>query len=744
MRSLTIISLILILTAAPLLAQEFGSISGVVTDQNGEPLNEARIIMTAAGQVPLRAETGEDGLFAFEEAGAVEWNLIVSARGYFNFRDDVVVEADQELELEIALQPIREEVETGSISGMVTDQNGEPLNEARIIMTAAGQVPLRAVTGEDGLFAFEEAGAVEWNLIVSARGYFNFRDDVVVEADQELELEIALQPIREEVETGSMSGVITDQNGEPLNEARIIMTAAGQVPLRAETGEDGLFAFEEAGAVEWNLIVSARGYFNFRDDVVLEADQELELEIALQPIREEVEMGSISGVVTDQNGEPLNEARVIMTAAGQVPLRAVTGEDGLFAFEEAGAVEWNLIVSARGYFNFRDDVVVEADQELELEIALQPIREEVETGSISGVVTDQNGEPLNEARIIMTAAGQIPLRAVTGEDGLFAFEEAGAVEWNLIVSARGYFNFRDDVVVEADQELELEITLQPIREEVETGSISGVVTDQNGEPLNEARIIMTAAGQVPLRAETGEDGLFAFEEAGAVEWNLIVSARGYFNFRDDVVVEADQEFELEIALEPVREGEGVGGVWGRVAHIWPQLDNLESEPGTPVEFELFAADPDESWLQYLWTVDGDSVCDESWVSIDFNSAGRYTVTVYVSDYVETESLTWIVQVTPNSVQVDELLHPNTPMLNPPVPNPFNSTTTISYYLPEYTHISMSMFDAQGRLIASLIDGYRSAGRRTVRIDGSDLKSGVYFVRMTTDETAITQKILYMK
>ena len=72
------------------------------------------------------------------------------------------------------------------------------------------------------------------------------------------------------------------------------------------------------------------------------------------------------------------------------------------------------------------------------------------------------------------------------------------------------------------------------------------------------------------------------------------------------------------------------------------------------------------------------------------------------------------------------------------PNPFRSTTTIEYALPEATWIRFSVFDLLGREIATLFEGNHPAGDHTIYWDGRDqvshvVPSGMYFVKVETDE-----------
>ena len=78
------------------------------------------------------------------------------------------------------------------------------------------------------------------------------------------------------------------------------------------------------------------------------------------------------------------------------------------------------------------------------------------------------------------------------------------------------------------------------------------------------------------------------------------------------------------------------------------------------------------------------------------------------------------------------------------PNPFNPTTTISFTLGNASVISLEVFNIQGQKVATLATGSYSAGTHAVEFDASDLSSGVYLYRLTTDENVETKKMLLLK
>ncbi len=80
----------------------------------------------------------------------------------------------------------------------------------------------------------------------------------------------------------------------------------------------------------------------------------------------------------------------------------------------------------------------------------------------------------------------------------------------------------------------------------------------------------------------------------------------------------------------------------------------------------------------------------------------------------------------------------------PYPNPFNPATTLGFALPQAARVNLSIYDASGRLVATLADGWREAGTHQVTFDGSNLASGVYIYRLQAGSFAASGKMVLMK
>lgn len=88
--------------------------------------------------------------------------------------------------------------------------------------------------------------------------------------------------------------------------------------------------------------------------------------------------------------------------------------------------------------------------------------------------------------------------------------------------------------------------------------------------------------------------------------------------------------------------------------------------------------------------------------------------------------------------------PDTPHLNQNYPNPFNPTTTIVFYLPERTNVSLKVFDAMGREVATLVGEKLPAGAHSYQWSAEGMASGIFMCRLQAGSFIETKKITLLK
>lgn len=83
-------------------------------------------------------------------------------------------------------------------------------------------------------------------------------------------------------------------------------------------------------------------------------------------------------------------------------------------------------------------------------------------------------------------------------------------------------------------------------------------------------------------------------------------------------------------------------------------------------------------------------------------------------------------------------------LKPNYPNPFNPSTTIQFSLNKVADVQLEVFNAMGQLVQTLVNQRLTSGSHNYTFDGSGLNSGVYFVRLSSQEMVQTQKMTLVK
>jgi hypothetical protein len=106
----------------------------------------------------------------------------------------------------------------------------------------------------------------------------------------------------------------------------------------------------------------------------------------------------------------------------------------------------------------------------------------------------------------------------------------------------------------------------------------------------------------------------------------------------------------------------------------------------------------------------------------------------------------IVRITndPRIVQVENTSSVNEFKLNQNYPNPFNSLTKISFSLNKGSNVLIKIFDALGCEVKTLLNEFKPIGTYVLDLDAGNMNSGVYFLRMQTENFVDTKKIILLK
>lgn len=76
------------------------------------------------------------------------------------------------------------------------------------------------------------------------------------------------------------------------------------------------------------------------------------------------------------------------------------------------------------------------------------------------------------------------------------------------------------------------------------------------------------------------------------------------------------------------------------------------------------------------------------------------------------------------------------------PNPFNTFTIIEYQIPQRSFVEINIYDICGKIINTLVNEQKSAGRYKVVLDAADLPHGIYFYSIKTERSIRIKKMIH--
>jgi hypothetical protein len=83
-------------------------------------------------------------------------------------------------------------------------------------------------------------------------------------------------------------------------------------------------------------------------------------------------------------------------------------------------------------------------------------------------------------------------------------------------------------------------------------------------------------------------------------------------------------------------------------------------------------------------------------------------------------------------------------LAPPWPNPVRTSAALNYTVPDAGRVKLTLVDVQGRVVRTLFDGPRAAGRYTELLQASTLAPGLYFARLQGARTDLRRRVVVLK
>lgn len=529
MKKILFIMLNLILITFALQAAE---VSGTIVDAEMNGQADMNVTLTGWHQnneFEIETITNEDGEFQFNDI-MVGFYLIVAETGddFPPFTHIQVESEDQVIDNVQITLPGGTDPPTGNglISGNVTNEEGNAIQDVNItavLLHGWGAEPAQITTDENGAFVLENLVLGEYRLILVHEEYMptHYPDWDSQEILELTEDQPSVTNINIEMDNngcnppqpgeGVISGAVLDENNEPLYDVYVTAFVLGQHghgqnQLFSQTNQSGYFEITGIPNGEYHLVAGLFGnppiYYPelVEDGLVISDDiQEIsnvEIVMNIDIPQPPVNVGVVTGVVKNENGDAIPEAHVRIRGQGWTSCYSTfSEEDGTFRFENLSYGEFSIFATIGG---FDEDLMISEEVELELteensiveNIELIVINDtpDLPEGRISGILLNQNNDPLMRHVTLIDVENGSFYPAWSENDGSFEFEHVANGTYKLFTRLHwdDYYYMVDGEEVEltiSDENQEIEDIEFVVDFAIEEGSSSitlNIVQDLNG------------------------------------------------------------------------------------------------------------------------------------------------------------------------------------------------------------------------------------------------------------------------
>lgn len=506
----------------------------VVVDQKGEPRAGVRL-MAGSGRAARLATS--------DEAGRATWGDEVE------FPVEISVSDAKYLALEAPFEIARRGnarldhrvvVALGArVSGRVVDgTTGLPVPMAFVSLMDAAP-PRQAVADLLGRFELTGISAGSHELLVVRSRYSNTDD--VQRVGVHVELGQSIDDLEIELDGGVRVTGRVLRGDVPVADAIVTAHAAVHSPPTGKTDADGMFEFvisSRAAKLGAAIEVDGIRWVSAREDVVV-------VDAAAEPVTLHlVEASALSGRVVDVRGEPVPQQTISIAGPGGATYQTKSDDEGRFEF--VGLVPGRYVLPERQ---------VECPSGKRVEGVVWTLAGVEAREDIVGRVIDEAGQPISGASV--SAHGTYGWRETTSDsEGEFRIRGLPLRSVQLSASATGFS--RRSIEIEAAEFHE--ITLVP------TSTITGRVVDRRtGAPISNFELGAVSQGELDLariplgvlRRQVTPSGEFTLTDVGAPLAFVLVRVEGYAMGIQRVDTSTPGEFEIEVALEPIPDFDGV-------------------------------------------------------------------------------------------------------------------------------------------------------------------------------------------
>lgn len=315
--------------------------------------------------------------------------------------------------------------------------SGAVVNNANVRLRKGG-VELAMATSENGLVKFRELCPGEYNIRIAADDYKVMEFSQAINCGDSVNLEKQVTPVSccNNKYTLKLTNIIT---GVVVPDAKVMLTLDGVTLATKYTNSDGICVFENVCSGLFLCFATKNGYNVGEISFRASCDDNIEAEKKMAPV--ECCFGSVTIILRDENGQPVNDANVFIRRSIGSSIQPQSYENGVVKFGKICESEYTAVCRKNDYQTQEFSFNVGCHDTLEFEKVMSSvIKDTCCTAVIKLRIKDSIAETNLQNAIIKIKSGGETIRTIgsNAEGWATANELCAPHTYTFTVSRDGY------------------------------------------------------------------------------------------------------------------------------------------------------------------------------------------------------------------------------------------------------------------------------------------------------------------
>lgn len=502
----------------PVLGFGVGTLSGTVTDSDGDPISGATVKVYRSQVLVATTTTDGSGDYSVGSLTSRWYNIVANTATHEAVWKSAKVKNNKTVDLDFTLT-----ASVGIVAGTITEAGTSTAIENATVQLCKGNILIaQDTTDSSGAYSIGSVPIGEYLLNVIYSTHEDVSEGITILANQTITKNFSMA-----TSPGTLAGQITDTNTTNGIEDVLIEALQDNIVHHSTvTDSNGDYSISGVAPGEYTIVTNVEGYKSGAAGTIVLSGSTSTINIAVDTLG-----GTLVGTVTDSStGAVLENVNVQVHQDNVTVATVITDSRGLYVVENLEPGTYVIHVSKSTHRMFCGTINVVSDEIVNENFNIPPT-----PVNLSGTVTDSNGTGIAGAHVQVFLDQHIVFYTEANADGEYSIQGGAPRPYTVHARFNGYQTQSDLISMSETGSNVLDFRLP-----ANPATISGTVKNSSDTGIERALVEVKKNNQIIQYVLTDENGAYTIQSLPAGSVRIYAHNASYQTGYDTLTLTAGQ------------------------------------------------------------------------------------------------------------------------------------------------------------------------------------------------------------